>query len=57
MKTEQDLTLLYKADFGDYPQHDDEYIKWLEEKLIYFMNQDNQHKNQRLDETSCGLPK
>ena len=40
--TEQDLQIEYKKEHGEYPPNDDAYIKWLEEKFIGCINnQDN----------------
>ena len=39
MKNEKDLFQMYKTDFGHYPLNDEEYIKWLEEKVLEPMNE------------------
>ena len=38
MKTKIDLQLAFRDEFGHYPDDDDKYIAWLEEKVLAEMN-------------------
>jgi hypothetical protein len=41
MKTKVDLFQIYRTEFGHYPKDDEEYIIWLEEKVLSQMNASN----------------
>jgi hypothetical protein len=40
MKTRQDLQLLYRQEFGEYPVDDEDYMNWLEAKVLAETNKE-----------------